>query len=107
MASTLGQQPISRSGSARSFNTTFGRPAATPSPRPQRHAFGTPQTPVGQGHGQPHSLGPHAGGSPPSPSPQQPQQPQQPQHGRQQVREIPDGTLIGLASVTNLRKKKF
>jgi len=31
-----GQQPVSRSGSARSFNTTFGRPPASPSPRPPR-----------------------------------------------------------------------
>ena len=33
-----GQQPqaISRSGSARSFNTSFGRPPASPSPRPPR-----------------------------------------------------------------------
>ncbi len=46
MAQTLGQQPISRSGSARSFNTTFGRAAvATPSPTPQRASFGTPQQP--------------------------------------------------------------
>lgn len=29
-------QPISRSGSARSFNTSFGRPPASPSPRPPR-----------------------------------------------------------------------
>ena len=39
-----GGQPISRSGSARSFNTTFGRghPAApgTPSPRPARANLG-------------------------------------------------------------------
>ena len=41
LQNTLGQQPISRSGSARSFNTTFGRPqVATPSPRPQRAQFG-------------------------------------------------------------------
>ena len=31
-----GQQAISRSGSARSFNTSFGRPPASPSPRPPR-----------------------------------------------------------------------
>ena len=39
-----GQQPISRSGSARSFNTTFGRAPqgapGTPSPRPQRAHLG-------------------------------------------------------------------
>jgi len=41
LQNTLGQQPISRSGSARSFNTTFGRPqVATPSPGPQRAQFG-------------------------------------------------------------------
>ena len=40
LQNTLGQQPISRSGSARSFNTTFGRPqVATPSPLPQRAQF--------------------------------------------------------------------
>merc|ERR1711899_210711 len=39
------QQPISRSGSARSFNTSFGRPPASPSPRPPRahpQHFGQP-----------------------------------------------------------------
>jgi len=37
------QQPISRSGSARSFNTSFGRAPASPSPRPARaHQFGAP-----------------------------------------------------------------
>lgn len=36
MRDSIGQQPISRSGSARSFNTTFGRPVATPSPRTAR-----------------------------------------------------------------------
>ena len=30
------QAPISRSGSARSFNTSYGRPPASPSPRPPR-----------------------------------------------------------------------
>ena len=44
MRETLGPggQPISRSGSARSFNTTFGqaRPPATPSPRPPRANLG-------------------------------------------------------------------
>lgn len=67
----LGQQPISRSGSARSFNTTFGRPAATPSPRPQRAFGGQQQTPQSG----PHSLGGgHLSSSavaPPSPSPHQ------------------------------------
>jgi DNA repair exonuclease SbcCD ATPase subunit len=45
-----GGQPISRSGSARSFNTTFGRPAPprsrTPSPGPNRR--GQPQQPQPQ-----------------------------------------------------------
>ncbi|XP_059094822.1 lamin-C-like isoform X2 [Tigriopus californicus] len=51
MRDTLGQQPISRSGSARSFNTTFGPPGnATPSPRLQR----------AQG---PHATGSFSGGS--------------------------------------------
>merc|ERR1711899_568748 len=39
------EQPISRSGSARSFNTSFGRPPASPSPRPPRahpQHFGQP-----------------------------------------------------------------
>jgi len=42
MSNTLGgNQPISRSGSARSFNTTFGRPApGTPSPRAPRAHLG-------------------------------------------------------------------
>jgi len=42
MSNTLGgNQPISRSGSARSFNTTFGRPTATtPSPRMARAHLG-------------------------------------------------------------------
>ena len=41
MSNTLGNQPISRSGSARSFNTTFGRPqATTPSPRAARAHLG-------------------------------------------------------------------
>ena len=39
-----GGQPVSRSGSARSFNTAFGRPPAgapgTPSPRPPRANLG-------------------------------------------------------------------
>ena len=35
--SLSGQQaPISRSGSAHSFNTSYGRPPASPSPRPPR-----------------------------------------------------------------------
>lgn len=51
MRDTLGQQPISRSGSARSFNTTFGPPGnTTPSPRLQR------------AHG-PHATGSFSGGS--------------------------------------------
>ncbi len=60
MQNTLGQQPISRSGSARSFNTTFGRGVSTPSPRPPRAQFNQP-------------LGPQSLG-PPSPSPQSRQQ---------------------------------
>ena len=38
MRDSLGgqQAPISRSGSARSFNTSYGRPPASPSPRPPR-----------------------------------------------------------------------
>merc|ERR1712158_56069 len=36
-------QPISRSGSARSFNTSFGRAPVSPSPRPPRaNQFGQP-----------------------------------------------------------------
>ena len=52
MRETLGQQPISRSGSARSFNTTFGRQVATPSPRMARAQFGREQmgAPGGGGH---------------------------------------------------------
>ena len=62
MRDTIGQ-PISRSGSARSFNTTFGRPATTPSPRPPRANYG------------PQSLGPTTPSrGPPSPSPQARQQ---------------------------------
>lgn len=41
MSNTIGNQPISRSGSARSFNTTFGRAqATTPSPRAARAHLG-------------------------------------------------------------------
>jgi len=55
MSNTLGgNQPISRSGSARSFNTTFGRPTATtPSPRTARAHLG------GGGSSQAHSLPGH------------------------------------------------
>lgn len=44
MRDSLGgqQAPISRSGSARSFNTSYGRPPASPSPRPPRAQFGQP-----------------------------------------------------------------
>jgi len=44
-SSWMGGQAISRSGSARSFNTSFGRPPASPSPRPpraQQQQFGQP-----------------------------------------------------------------
>jgi len=45
MRDSLGPQAISRSGSARSFNTSFGRPPASPSPRPPRAQFGQPGRP--------------------------------------------------------------
>jgi|FrelakmetLWP11LW_1041352.scaffolds.fasta_scaffold34385_1 hypothetical protein len=53
MSNTLGgNQPISRSGSARSFNTTFGRPqATTPSPRaPRAHLGASAQSHSLPGH---------------------------------------------------------
>lgn len=73
----MGQQPLSRSGSARSFNTTFGRPAATPSPGPQRAHLGGPQSLGGRREA-------------PSPSPQSRQQDflrQQAEYRAQQMRE--------------------
>jgi len=49
MRDSLGPQAISRSGSARSFNTSFGRPPASPSPRPPRAQFGQPGRPRSPG----------------------------------------------------------
>lgn len=70
-------QPISRSGSARSFNTSFGRAPASPSPRPPRaNQFGQP--------GQSGSLPGHPQGGHNQSFQQQQQQAQQQEFLRQQ-----------------------
>jgi len=70
-------QPISRSGSARSFNTSFGRAPASPSPRPPRaNQFGQP--------GQSGSLPGHPQGGHNTSFQQQQQQAQQQEFLRQQ-----------------------
>jgi len=70
-------QPISRSGSARSFNTSFGRTPASPSPRPPRaNQFGQP--------GQSGSLPGHPQGGHNQSFQQQQQQAQQQEFLRQQ-----------------------